>query len=190
MILLGLCSVAGVAVTILKFLTLSRKRILPGDLEKKVEHFEEHLNNGQVDHLQESFVKGDNSLARLCAIAVTNAGKTQNEVQDAVQSSAREEIVRMNGGLAVLEVVTTIAPLLGLLGTASGLVTVFGDLESKEVIQKGIATALNTTVVGIAIAVPAVIAHSYFSRRIDTFAARLEVLLGKVVSACYQHSVK
>ena len=80
-----------------------------------------------------------------------------------------------------------ISPLLGLLGTASGLVTAFSDFDDKENIRTGIATALSTTIIGIAITVPAVIAQSIFSRKIELFSARLEVLLGRVVSACHQH---
>ena len=76
-----------------------------------------------------------------------------------MQSSAREEIVRMNAGMSVLDVIITISPLLGLLGTASGLVTAFSDLEDNERIRAGIATALSTTIVGIAITVPAVVAQ-------------------------------
>lgn len=187
MFLLALCSIAAVTVIVLKVITLSRKQVLPEGLELEVERFEEYLESGTLTGLQEEFARGENSLARLCAVALRNAGRTQGEVQEAVQSSAREEIVRMNSGLPVLEVIITIAPLLGLLGTASGLVTVFADLDANEQIQKGIATALSTTIVGLAVAIPSVIAQSVFSRRIETLSARLEVLLGRVVSACHQH---
>ncbi len=188
MILLGICSLTAVTVIFLKLITLKRDRVLPRNLEDEVERFDKNLDVGKVKMLEKAFSQGDNTLARLCSIAVTHSDRPQIEVKERVQSSAREEIVQMNSGLAILEVITTIAPLLGLLGTASGLVKVFGDLTSREVIQSGIATALSTTVVGIAIAVPAVIAHSYFSRRIETFAVRLEVLLSRVVSACDQRS--
>lgn len=187
MFFLALCSIAAVTVIVLKMITLTRKQVLPDHLEAEVEKFEEHLEAGTLTGLQEEFARGENSLARLCAVALRNAGRTQGEVQEAVQSSAREEIVRMNSGLPVLEVIITIAPLLGLLGTASGLVTVFADLDANEQIQKGIATALSTTIVGLAVAIPSVIAQSVFSRKIETLSARLEVLLGRVVSACHQH---
>jgi biopolymer transport protein ExbB len=167
-------------------ITLKRSKILPERLEFEVEKFEEHLKAGTLDDLQKEFARGENSLARLCAVALKNAGRTQGEVQEAVQSSAREEVVRMNSGLPALEVIITISPLLGLLGTASGLVTVFADLSANEMIQRGIATALSTTIVGLAVAIPSVIAQSFFSRKIETFSARLEVLLGRVVSASHQ----
>ncbi len=187
MLFLALCSLVAITVIIMKFLSLKREQILPPHLESEVENFEEHLEKDTLGELQTEFERGENALARLCTVAISNAGRTQGEVQEAVQSSAREEIVRMNSGMPVLDVIITIAPLLGLLGTTSGLMTVFGDLDDKDPISRGIAVALSTTIVGLAIAVPAVIAQSYFTRRIETMAARLEVLLGKVVSAWHQH---
>ncbi len=187
MFLLGLCSLAGFTVILMKSIGLMRSKILPEKLGSEVERFEEHLEAGTLGSLQTEFAREANSLSRLCTVALKNAGRTQGEVQEAVQSSAREEVVRMNAGMSVLEVVITIAPLLGLLGTASGLVTAFADFDDKENIRTGIATALSTTIVGIAITVPAVIAQSIFSRKIELFSARLEVLLGRVVSACHQH---
>jgi len=160
MLAILLCSVVALAVIVMKLMTLRRDR------------------------------SGETALARLCSVALRNAGRSQVEVQEAVQSSAREEIVKLNGGLPVLEVVITIAPLLGLLGTASGLVIVFRDFGAAadySQLSKGIAVALSTTIAGLAVAVPAVIAHSYFARQIETMSARLEVVLSKVVSACHQH---
>lgn len=187
MFLLGLCSLASLTVILMKSMNLTRAKVLPDQLGMEVEKFEEHLENGTLEGLQREFAKEDNSLARLCSVAMQNAGRTQSEVKEAVQSSAREEVVKMNSGMSVLDVVITIAPLLGLLGTAAGLITVFADLDDKDNIGRGIATALSTTIVGIAIAVPSVIAQSTFSRKIETLSARLEVLLGRVVSASHQH---
>ena len=187
MTLLGLCSLASLTVILMKSISLTRSRILPDQLGQEVERFEHYLESDNLEQLQREFARGDNSLARLCSVALNNAGRSQSEVKEAVQSSAREEIVKMNAGMSVLDVVITIAPLLGLLGTAAGLITVFADLDDKDNIGRGIATALSTTIVGIAIAVPSVIAQSIFNRRIETFSARLEVLLGRVVSACHQH---
>ena len=64
---------------------------------------------------------------------------------------------------------------------------VFSGLEAEAdrvTIALGIGRALKTTIVGLAIAVPAIIAHGYFQRRIETLAARLEVLLTKLAHVC------
>lgn len=191
MIAIILCSVVALAVIVMKLMTLKRGQIVPEKLSNDVERFDEYLENDNLEELEAAFRNGDTALARLCSVAVRNAGRSQVEVQEAVQSSAREEVVKLNGGLPVLEVVITIAPLLGLLGTASGLVIVFRDFGADadySQLSKGIARALSTTIAGLAVAIPAVIAHSYFSRQIETMAARLEVVLSKVVSACHQNA--
>ena len=186
-----LCSIVALSVVIYKLMTLSKALIIPEELASEVEKVEEHLEAGSFDKFKDEFIAGETSLARLCQVAVHNTGRTQAEVQDAVQSAAREEIVKLNTGMPTLEVVITIAPLLGLLGTASGLVVVFatvGQDADQASVGQGIAMALNTTVAGLAVAVPTVIAHSHFGRKIELVAARLEVLMGKVTSACHQHT--
>jgi biopolymer transport protein ExbB len=82
---------------------------------------------------------------------------------------------------------------LGLLGTASGLVAIFqglGDTADHLAIARGIAIALNTTIFGLAIAVPCVVAHGYFTRRIEVLTARLESLLADLAHVCQKTSSK
>ncbi len=194
MYVLFLTSFVSLAIIIFKIITVVRKRILPTQLARDVDRFDEHLREGTASNLERVFRQKETALARLANVAMSNAGKSQAEIKEAVQSSAREEIVKMNTGLAGLEVIINIAPLLGLLGTASGLVAVFSELGTDQQdttkIAKGIAEALNTTIAGLAITVPSVIAHSHYSRKVETFAARLEVLLGKMVSALHQYQIK
>jgi len=185
-----LCSIVALAVTVMQLITLRKDHIIPDKLALEVERFDEYLESDNLGELEGEFRAGSSVLSRLCSVAIRNAGRSQVEVQEAVQSSAREEIVKLNGGMPVLEVVITIAPLLGLLGTASGLTIVFRDFGADadySQLSKGIAVALSTTIAGLAVAVPSVIAHSYFARQIETMSARLEVVLSRVVSACHQH---
>lgn len=101
----------------------------------------------------------------------------------AVKAYARLEVNRMERGLVFLEIVVGAAPLLGLLGTVTGLVTVFGNvsldtgLPEPALFTKGIAMAMTTTVLGLSVAIPCLIANSYFQRRVETFAVRIESLL-------------
>jgi biopolymer transport protein ExbB len=87
----------------------------------------------------------------------------------------------MERGVFLLEFVIGAAPLLGLLGTVIGLTQVFGGfsadtgLPDTAVFIKGIALALNTTIVGLAIAIPALAAHAYLLRRVEALAAQLSV---------------
>jgi len=174
-----------VTVMIFKMLTLTRSRVVPKDLQRKVENLgRRNAGNDGWSAISVAARESRSTLARLCAVALGHRQEGIDDPTEAVEAQAREEIVRMQIGLPTLEVVITIAPLLGLLGTASGLVLVFsglGETADHVTIARGIGRALNTTIVGLAVSLPCVIAHSYFTRRIEQWSARLEVLLGHLV---------
>ena len=184
MVLLAGCSLVAVTVIFFKVLSLRRGAVVPEKLAQAVERFCERPIVGLAG---EELERGGSCLARLCAVALRHRAKSKAEIAEAVQAAAREEIVHLHAGMTALDVVITVAPLLGLLGTASGLVVVFGglgDSSDHTAVALGIGRALNTTIVGLAISIPAVVAQGWFQRRIDTMAARLEVLLTRVAQAC------
>ena len=89
----------------------------------------------------------------------------------------------MERGLVFLEIIVGAAPLLGLLGTVTGLVKVFSNvsidtgLPDPASFTQGIALAMTTTVLGLSVAIPCLIANSYFQRRVETYAVQIESLL-------------
>ncbi len=88
-------------------------------------------------------------------------------------------------GLATISVITNIAPMLGILGTAWGLVAifgVFGTAGAQEGIATGISTALYTTIFGLAIAVPGVIALTCFERALERRAARVDAFFCELLA--------
>ncbi|MCU0753113.1 MAG: MotA/TolQ/ExbB proton channel family protein [Akkermansiaceae bacterium] len=187
MIPLALTSVIGVTAILYKFLSLSRSRVVPDALAGKVADFQELAAADRIEPVLKEFEKGDSTLARLASVAVRHRGKPQRDIILAVEASAREETARLHAGIGVLDIVITVAPLLGLLGTASGLVHIFkglSDTADHLAIARGIAMALNTTIFGLAIAVPCVVAHGYFTRRIEVLTARLESLLADLAHVC------
>ena len=91
----------------------------------------------------------------------------------------------------MLEIITGIAPLLGLIGAVSGLVHVFSHLglgagtADTKAIALGISEALNATVFGLSIAVPTLIAFSYFSKKVEVMSVEMETLVVELISKCY-----
>jgi biopolymer transport protein ExbB len=113
---------------------------------------------------------------------------SKSENLEAVQTRARHELARMEKGLVILEIATATGPLLGLLGTLSGLVGIFSELSGSgdpAVVARGISEALNTTIVGLAVAVPSAIAYSYFQRRIEMLAIRMESISADLLAKVY-----
>lgn len=176
-----LCSIAGLTAIGFKFLALARDRVIPNQLAHILE------NASDYKKVTEAISNHDSALSRLAAVALKNKSHDAKQMNQSVEAMAREEVLKMHSGIGVLDIVITIAPLLGLLGTASGLVTIFGGLRETTdylVIAKGIAEALSTTIFGLVIAVPCVVAHSYFMRRIEQLTARMESILTSFSATC------
>jgi biopolymer transport protein ExbB len=193
MIPLSVTSIVGMTAILYKFLSLSASRVIPDELARQVERFEDLTAVDQTEPVLKEFEKGESALARLAAVAVRHRGKAQGDIILAVEASARMETSRLHAGIGVLDIVITVAPLLGLLGTASGLVTIFQGLSDSADhlgIARGIAVALNTTIFGLAIAVPCVVAHGYFTRRIEVLTARLESILADLAHVCQKPAHK
>lgn len=196
MFLLLICSVVSLAVILLRGFALRREAVAPSVIFRAVDRLQPGRDDEAVTRLRR-LVSGDSSaLGRIVEVALQHLAWPKNENTEAVQTKARHEVVRLESGLIVLEVVIGIAPLLGLLGTVSGLVNVFATLGASEgtadprAIATGIAEALNTTIAGLAIAVPSLIAFSYFSKKIETLSVEMESLLADLLSKCYHRMIR
>lgn len=188
-----LCSFVALAVSIHRLLSLRWRAVLPPDLVDRVGRAERSFRQGRASELFRALDASESPLGRIGCVAMLPEHTSREEAHLAVEATAREEIMRLQTGLSALEVVITIAPLLGLLGTVSGLVSVFaalgGDsqLTDPSAIAGGIAEALNTTIGGLAVAVPTVIVHSYLQKRIEALAARLEILMSHLLNAFHRN---
>ncbi len=182
-----LCSVAAMAVMFYQAMLLVRQKVIPDSLVNSMSAYVSEGNEESTQSLNHSRKSNPSVLQKLCDVVLERHDRKDVEIQEAVQVSAREEIHKLQVGIPFLEVIIAIAPLLGLLGTATGLFTVFEGVgageEKYEEMAQGISEALITTVSGLAVAVPAVIAHGYFNRKIESYAARLEVVMDKFVGA-------
>jgi len=188
MILLLLLSLSAGTIMLLRALALRERLILPADLERAIVS----LQPGEpMEHLLREAERNSSPLARIASVCLSHLNWSRQENIEAVQVCARHEVVRMESGMSTLEMTTGVAPLLGLLGTLSGLVAVFAALGSgvsgadPVAVARGIAEALNTTIVGLAVAVPSLVAHSYFQRKIETMAVSMEGLIADLLAKCY-----
>lgn len=182
------CSLLAGAAVVYKYLTLRRSTIMPESLVRRVECV---VRDGEgFDELRENARTSSSVLGDLVLTILESKTKSIEQVKELVQSQAKEEFVRLQSGIPVLDMVINIAPMFGILGTASGLVVVFGsfgDEGNQSQVAVGIARALNTTIAGLAIAAPSVVFHMYFSRRLERMAVRMETLTTELVDACVEH---
>jgi biopolymer transport protein ExbB len=177
-ILLGLTSVIGLAFIVERGLALRWGKVLPPEIEAAVEACE---TRDQVNLLRGVCRKHPSPLARLLMHAADRLDWPQEEVADALQTRARHEIVRLERGLVVLEVIVGIAPLLGLVGTILGMMTAFGDVGQAAQIDAaklahGISLILRATLLGLLIAIPSLVAWSYYNKKVEMLAVEMETL--------------
>ena len=187
------CSVVAVTVIILRGFALRRKNVLPLVIESEIERL---VPGGSAERLARIVQQDDSSLGKIVRTALQNLRAPRNETVEVVETKARHEMILIEKGLIVLEIITGIAPLLGLIGAVAGLVRVFSALgvgtgtSNTQAIALGIAEALNATVFGLSIAVPTLIAFSYFSKKIEVMSVEIETLVVELIGKCYYGRVQ
>lgn len=171
---LALCSFLAVFITLERLFALRNARVIPARII-------EALLSGQIDQIDKSV---DSVVERIIAFY-----KEKDPDSESLKAFANLEINRMERGVFLLEVVVGVAPLLGLLGTVTGLTQVFGGFSADTGLPEpgafiqGIALALNTTILGLAVAIPSLAAHAYLIRRVDALAARINVSVEALLQA-------
>jgi len=185
---LMLCSIISLAIIFERILSLRPNAVIKPPLARAIH---ELGYGGKTTLVEQESVEEDTALSRLVRACLMYTSWPKDENADAVQAYARREIVRLERGLVFLEVVTGLGPLLGLLGTILGLIRIFGAAGATAdptQIAAGIAEAMYCTVAGLIVAIPALIAHSLFSRHIEALTIDLETLCSELLGKLYTQS--
>ena len=184
-ILLILLSIASLTIIFQRAMALRNSEIIPSTLKQALHAFQQ---NNSIETLHQVIHRIESPLSRILQTLLAHRDWPRVEALDAVQVRARHEIARLEVGLTLLEITTGISPLLGLLGTLSGLVGIFANLGDKgdpQMVALGISEALNSTILGLAVAVPSLVAFHYFSRRIEVIAIDMEALSAELITKLY-----
>ena len=187
-IILILTSVVGVTFIIERGLALRWNKVAPPEVEAAVESC---LTRADVEVLRRMCRQKPSPLGRLLLIAADHLDWPHQDNADALQTRARHEIVRLERGLVVLEIIVGIAPLLGLVGTIVGMMDVFSDvgqagLTEASKLASGIALILRATLIGLLIAIPSLVAWSYFSKKVEMLAVERETLCDEFLRRQYR----
>jgi biopolymer transport protein ExbB len=192
-ILLVLTSIVGLTFIVERGLALRWKKVVPPEIEAAVESCQ---SPADVPMLKRVCEQHNNSpLSRLLLVAAERLNWPKAENVDALQTRARHEIVRLERGLVVLEIIVGIAPLLGLVGTIVGMMSAFAEIGPSGQIDpnrlaQSIATILQATLIGLLIAIPALIFWSYFNKKVEMLAVEMEALCDEFVRRQYREEKK
>jgi biopolymer transport protein ExbB len=167
---LGVCSIASCFIICERSYALRKAAIIPQDLVDAVVAGRPLMGGRHT------------VLARIVEFAEQHPGD-----EGAIRAFARLELNRMQRGVPYLDVIFAAAPLIGLTGTVTGLLKVFSQiapdtgLPDPVAFTQGVALALSATVIGLCIAVPSLVFSGYLQRKVENYAAQLDVLLERII---------
>ena len=171
------CSVLALAIVIERLWTLQRHRVLPDDLTRQVWEWvsRNELNHQHIQALQEG-----SPLGRLLAAGLANRNREREVMKESIEDTGRHVVHELERYLNLLGTIAAVSPLLGLLGTVTGMVKIFaaistsGAVGDPSVLAGGISEALITTVAGLAVAIPTLVAYRYLRDRVDGLVVAME----------------
>jgi len=190
-LLLILTSTVGLAFIIERAFALRWRRIVPAAVEAAVQSCQ---TPEDIPMLRRVCQQHNSVISRLLLLAADHLDWPKTEAVDAIQTRARHEILRLERGLVVLEIIVGIAPLLGLVGTILGMMSVFADvgqtgLTDAGKLAQGIALILRATLFGLMIAIPSLIFWSYYTKKVESFAIEMETICEEFIRRQYREEV-
>ena len=176
MVPIFICSVIALAVILERMVSLRRSRIMRSELIEVIEAVRgpEDL---QVIYNRCNVIQGP--FSNIIKRTISNTHLSREEKVLDIQATGRQEARALERMLVVLEIITAITPLLGLLGTVLGMSQVFDvisevGLGQTKAFSGGIAQALRTTIIGLGVAIPSLIAYTSFDRKVDNLILEME----------------
>jgi biopolymer transport protein ExbB len=170
------CSIAAVGILLERLWTLQRKRVLPEDLLKKVSDL---AAKNQVTPKVIEALEKNSPLGRVLAAALANRDRGREIMMERVQDTGRHVVHELERFLNSLGTIASISPLLGLLGTVTGIIRAFnavmlGGMGDPRMLAGGISEALITTAGGLAVAIPSFIAYRYLRGKVERIVIEME----------------
>ncbi len=170
------CSIIAAAIVLERLWTLQDRRVLPEELPRKVWQL---IENGQVTDKVIVALEQHSPLGRLLAAGLTNRHRSHEVLMERLEDAGRHVVHELERYLNTLGTIAGVSPLLGLLGTVTGIIRAFdaiqaGGMGSPTVLSGGIAEALVCTAAGLCVAIPSLIAYRYLRGKVERLVVEME----------------
>lgn len=181
------CSILALAIVLERFWSLRLSRVAP---PQTINELWRWIKNKDLNGRKLKALQASSPMGRVLASGLLNAKHGRDIMKESIEHEASQVIHELERFLNPLGTVATISPLLGLLGTVIGMIEVFADIQTAGVgnagnLAGGISQALITTAAGLSIAIPALICHRYFIRRVDELVVNMEQEAVKLVEVVH-----
>ena len=170
-----IASILALAIIFERFYTLRRPQVIPnGLLEQALTNLRQH---GPNPDLLRGLAEGS-PLGRVLASGIRNLGANREVMKESLEETGRAVAHDLERYLMSLGTIASVAPLLGLLGTVSGMVEIFGSQApsggNPAALAHGISVALYNTAFGLIVAIPSMIFYRFFRGRVDAYLVEME----------------
>ncbi len=181
------CSIIALAIILERFYTLRPSRVTP---QQTINELWRWIKKKELNARKLKALQGSSPLGRILAGGLMNAKHGRDIMKESIEHEASQVIHDLERFLNPLGTIATIAPLPGLLGTVIGMIKVFAEIQLAGVgnagnLAGGISEALITTASGLSVAIPALICHRYFIRRVDELVVGMEQEAIKLVEVVH-----
>ncbi|HSF30062.1 MAG TPA: MotA/TolQ/ExbB proton channel family protein [Candidatus Tectomicrobia bacterium] len=171
-----LCSVISLSIIVERSLSLRRNRILRYDILQRIE---ELLRDRKIPEASTLCKRYPSSMTRILLAAILNHDKSRQEIKEIIEDAGRQEVPVLERYLTILGTIASIAVLLGLLGTVTGMIRTFNAIAAlgyghPEALAGGISEALVATATGLAIAIPTLVLYNFFTSKVDSLVIEME----------------
>ncbi|HPF25391.1 MAG: MotA/TolQ/ExbB proton channel family protein [Steroidobacteraceae bacterium] len=171
-----LCSVIAVAIILERFWTLAEKRVLPRDLLQKIKQL---VEQDQVTDKVVQALEKNSPLGRVLAAGLSSRHRGRAIMMERLEDTGRHVVHELERFLNTLGTIAAVSPLLGLLGTVTGIIKAFnaineGGMGDPRMLSGGISEALLTTAAGLVVAIPALVAYRYLRGNVDRIVIEME----------------
>lgn len=177
MVPLVICSVVSVAVLIERYVKVRRAR---ADVSETISTAEDALYSGNTRRALDVLEKTDSPVTRVVAAGVRNSHLGERCTERAMEEQGTREVAALTHRLGWLDTIVTIAPLLGLLGTVTGMIGAFNIIATTEgistptAITGGVAEALIATATGLAVAIFTLVGYNALQERVKGVVNEIE----------------
>lgn len=179
------CSLLSLAVILERTISLRRRNVIPPLVLKNLQNC---WNRGEIHAILPLCQKSESPLTRILAAGFRRIDLSLSETEGAIESAGQHEMSLFTANLRILGAVGVITPMLGLLGTVTGMIKAFENIAqsgagSPNLVASGIAEALTTTAAGLIVAIPSLAAYHFFRGRIDLLTYELEEIATTLLAA-------
>jgi biopolymer transport protein ExbB len=173
---IALCSIIAVGIFLERMWVLRRGRVLPRDFLIEVEDLVMRRKRPEAISLCK---RNNSSISHVIRVGIENYGKKRDVIKEKIEEVGRREAASLERYINVIGTIAGISPLLGLLGTVSGMIKSFNIISMQGVadpasLAGGISEALITTAAGLVVAIPTFVIYRYLANKADALILEME----------------